>query len=168
MFHRNHQTSEQNHGVLFPILPYIIRQIYNKNGNRNVFVYLTTAFAGRMMPSYCKARKTQSIIFWQKYHFYQRYLSKTTHLLLEPFHAFLLGNTMFPANLPFAMTSINDGEAGTTKDHVEIHTIDTNWRIVFDTQINVFLNTEAKVSRFWKAVLPQFIFANLHEQKIHI
>lgn len=49
----------------------------------------------------------------------------------------------------------------TAQDDVEIQTIDTNRWIVFDSQVNVFLNTETKVSAGRKIVTSQFIFAHL-------
>ena len=33
--------------------------------------------------------------------------------------------------------------AGATQDNVKVHTVDTDGRVVFDTQIDVFLDTES-------------------------
>ena len=36
--------------------------------------------------------------------------------------------------------------ARAAQDNVRVHTVDTNGRVVFDTQIDVFLDTESKVA----------------------
>ena len=46
----------------------------------------------------------------------------------------------------------------TTKDNVEIQTVDTNGWIVLDAKINVFLNTKAEVASVTEVVLPQLVF----------
>ena len=46
----------------------------------------------------------------------------------------------------------------TTEDDIEIQAVDANGRVVFDSKINVFLDTEAEVSSVTEVVLPQFIF----------
>lgn len=50
------------------------------------------------------------------------------------------------------------------KYNVEIKTVDTDARIVLDTQVNVFLNAEAKVSSSGEVLLPQFVLTNLEKK----
>jgi len=52
-------------------------------------------------------------------------------------------------------------EAWTTEDHVEIHAVDADRRVVLDAEIDVFLNAEAEVSRRREVVLAQFVLAHL-------
>lgn len=41
---------------------------------------------------------------------------------------------------------------------VEVHSIDTDCRIILDSQIDVLADTEAKVARFTEVLLSQFVF----------
>ena len=41
---------------------------------------------------------------------------------------------------------------------VEVHSINTDCRVVFDTEIDVFANAEAEVTRFRKVLFLQFVF----------
>lgn len=49
-----------------------------------------------------------------------------------------------------------------SEHNVEVQTINTDWWIVFDTQINMFLNTKAEISAGWEVVASQFVFADLN------
>ena len=51
--------------------------------------------------------------------------------------------------------------ARSAKDNIEVHAINTNGRIVLDTQINVFLDTETEVAILGKVITTQLIFTNL-------
>lgn len=46
--------------------------------------------------------------------------------------------------------------------HVEVQAVDSNAGVVLDAQINVFLDTEAEVSRVWKVVPSQLVLTHLH------
>ena len=48
-----------------------------------------------------------------------------------------------------------------SQDHVEVHTIDTNARVVLDTKINVFLDTKAKVASSTEVIFSQLVFTHL-------
>lgn len=56
----------------------------------------------------------------------------------------------------------------TSKYNVEVKTVDTDGRIILDTQVNVFLNTKAKVPSGWEVVSPQLIFSDLKQEAILI
>merc|ERR1711994_277905 len=59
------------------------------------------------------------------------------------------------------MSSVWYIEAWSTKNYVEVHTIDTNARIILDAKINVFLNTEVKVASITEVRLTQFVLTHL-------
>jgi hypothetical protein len=52
-----------------------------------------------------------------------------------------------------------------TQYNIEIKAIDSNTGVIFDTQVNVFLDAKSKVACVRKIVLPQFIFSNLIKKK---
>ena len=56
------------------------------------------------------------------------------------------------------------GRLGDSDSHaaVEVHSVDANSRVVLDTQIDMFTDTEAEVSRSRKILFPQLVF--LHFQ----
>lgn len=47
------------------------------------------------------------------------------------------------------------------KDDVEVHAIDADVGIVFDSQINVFLDAEAEVAGVRKVAFSQLVFSDL-------
>lgn len=48
--------------------------------------------------------------------------------------------------------------------HVEVQTIDANARVIFNSQVNVFLDPKAKVSGVRKVVFPQLVFSHLEHK----
>ena len=83
------------------------------------------------------------------------------YLLLEPLHGFFLRDQMLKANtasFPFPFSNV---ETRTSQHHIEIHTINANARIVFDSKINMLLDSKAKVPSAREVVLCQLIFTNL-------
>lgn len=44
---------------------------------------------------------------------------------------------------------------------VEVHAINTNSRIIFDSQIDMLGDTEAKIPRVREVLLPQFVLLDL-------
>jgi hypothetical protein len=44
---------------------------------------------------------------------------------------------------------------------VEIHSVDTNRRVVLDTEIDVFADTETEVASLREVALSEFVFLNL-------
>lgn len=51
------------------------------------------------------------------------------------------------------------------KYNVEVQTIDTNGRIILDTQVNVFLDTKSEVACGRKVVTSQLVFPDLETTK---
>lgn len=72
---------------------------------------------------------------------------------------------MLETNFAGLSSTMDYIEAWATQYNVEIKTIDTNRWIVFDAQVNVFLDTETEVARFREIVASQFVFTNLFERK---
>lgn len=64
--------------------------------------------------------------------------------------------------------SLVDVKARSAEDDEEVKTVDTDRGVVLDAQVNVLLNTEAKVSGDGEVVLAQFVFLDLNEQKIQL
>ena len=44
---------------------------------------------------------------------------------------------------------------------VEVHSVDTNRRVVLDTKIDVFADTEAEVASLREVALSEFVFLDL-------
>ena len=53
------------------------------------------------------------------------------------------------------------------KDNVEVQTEDTDGGIILDTQINVFLDTEAKVAKAREVITTKLVFTNLGAKEIN-
>lgn len=53
------------------------------------------------------------------------------------------------------------------KDYVEIKTVDTNGWIVLDSQVNVFLDAESKVSGAREVLFTQLVLSYLQQSKIY-
>lgn len=57
--------------------------------------------------------------------------------------------------------SLVDIEAGTTEHDVKVETIDTDRRVVLDAQVDVLLDTEAKVAGVREVVFAQLVLLDL-------
>ena len=60
---------------------------------------------------------------------------------------------MLVAYSPTLSLAPGNSKARTTQDHVEIHPIDPDARVVLDAQVNVLLDPKAKVPHFREVVL---------------
>ena len=81
--------------------------------------------------------------------------------VLEPLDGLLLGHTVVDAHTVGAVLASRDTATRTLKDDVEIHTIDTYLRIVLDAEIDVLLDTEAKVARAAEVAVKKLVLLNL-------
>ncbi len=52
-------------------------------------------------------------------------------------------------------------EAGAAEHHIEVHTVDTDGRVVLQTQVNVLLNAEAEVAGGREVALFQLVLVHL-------
>ena len=64
----------------------------------------------------------------------------------EPFHWFFLWNSVFGSDSWFTSSSQTDSASWSLKDHVKVHTENTGKWIILDTEIDVFLDTESKIT----------------------
>merc|ERR1719249_477411 len=85
----------------------------------------------------------------------------TVVLGLEPLHGVLLGQAVWEANLANLGSPVSHIHAGPAEDDKEVHTIDTNARVILDSQVNVLLDAEAKVAVVGEVLLPQLVLLNL-------
>merc|ERR1719244_1455715 len=85
----------------------------------------------------------------------------TVILGLEPLHGVLLGESVLESNMSGLATSVTDIHARSTHDHVKVHSIDSNAWVILDAKINVFLDTEAKVSVLGEVLSSQLILLDL-------
>ena len=85
----------------------------------------------------------------------------TVILGLEPFHGIVLGESVGESQAAGLVLLVAHVHAGTAEDDIEVHTINTDGRVVLDTQVNVFLDTETKVAILGKVITTQLVFTNL-------
>jgi hypothetical protein len=83
---------------------------------------------------------------------------KSIILLFEELFSFFFGNTLGNTHSVGASSSLRDSLAGFLKDNIEVHTENTGVGIIFDTKVNVFLNTEAEVTGVGEVTFSKFEF----------
>ena len=65
---------------------------------------------------------------------------------LEPFHSIVFCEPVGESKTARFALLVPDVHARSTKNNVEVHTINTNRGIVFNTQIDMFLDTKSKIA----------------------
>lgn len=70
----------------------------------------------------------------------------TIKLGLEPVDGLILCNAVVGTELAGSMATTGDAASGALKDNEEVHTVDTNGRIILNAKIDVLLDTETKVA----------------------
>ena len=78
----------------------------------------------------------------------------------EPLHSFFFVDSMFSPDSGFASSSKTHSVSWSFQDDVEVHTEDTGVRIILNTEVDVFLNTEAEVSSVREVCFSQFSILN--------
>ena len=68
---------------------------------------------------------------------------------------------MTPSNLGLRASPPGDPRAWPSHAAVEVHPVDTNRRIVLDTQINMLRDAEAEVAGLGEVLLAQLVFLDL-------
>merc|ERR1719206_989351 len=95
----------------------------------------------------------------------QGLLEKNTIVfLLEPFDGIGFRDFVLEPNSRLLSATVCNVISRSGKHNIEIHTIDTNARIVLDAKIDMFCNTKSKVSSFRKVASSQLVF--LHFQTL--
>merc|ERR1712168_163940 len=80
---------------------------------------------------------------------------------LEPFLSIRFGDLVSESNSGLLSATVCNIVSWSSQHNVEIHSVDTNTRIVLDTQINMFGNTKAKIAGGREISLSQFVFLHL-------
>merc|ERR1711946_87954 len=80
--------------------------------------------------------------------------------LLEPFHGILALQSVLESNNTCLATALSYTESRSSEDNVEVQAINANGGVVFDTKINVFLNTETEVASVGEVIFPQLVFSD--------
>ena len=83
---------------------------------------------------------------------------KSIILLFEELFSFFFGNTLGNTHSVGASSSLGHSLTGFLKNNIEIHTENTGIGIVFDTKVNVFLNTEAEITGVGEVTFSKFEF----------
>lgn len=65
---------------------------------------------------------------------------------LKPLDAIALEKTMSVADDRLGMTATGHSETRASENNEEVHTVDTSAGVVFDTQVNVLLDTETEAT----------------------
>ena len=87
---------------------------------------------------------------------------------MEPLDRFLTSDAMRSSNTASAASTLGNTAAVAVQDDVEIHTIDTDGRIVFQSKIDVLLDTKSKVAGVGEVLTVQFVFLYLKRENIYI
>lgn len=70
-------------------------------------------------------------------------------------------NLMVGSNVGLGSATLSNTLTRSGHARIEIHSVDTNRRIVLDTEINVFADTETKVASLREVALAQLVFLDL-------
>merc|ERR1719184_542836 len=80
---------------------------------------------------------------------------------LEPLHCVVLDQTVGEADGSGAPLLVADVHAWPAQHDVKVHSVNTDVGVVLDTQVNVFLDTEAKVTVVGKVLAAKLELAHL-------
>ena len=81
--------------------------------------------------------------------------------LLEPFNSLITVDPVAGADSALAATAASNSGTRAAHTAVEVHAIDTNARIVLDTEIYMFANAKAEVACIGEVALTELIFLHL-------
>ncbi len=90
---------------------------------------------------------------------YCKFLSN--YLLLKPFLCIFLDKAMTGTYSAFASSSSGNSGSWPAENNIEIHSVDSNAGVIFNTKIDVLLNSKAKVPSSREVSFFQFVFSNL-------
>jgi len=77
---------------------------------------------------------------------------------LEPFDGISLNDSVVGTNSASSLSSSGNSLTGTAHDAIKVHSVNSDTRIVLDSQVDVFRNTESKVSTLREVSLAKFVF----------
>ena len=78
--------------------------------------------------------------------------------LLEPFLWIGFRDFVTESNLRLLSATVSNIESRSSKNNIEIHTVNTNAGIVFDSEIDMFGNSKPEVSSGWEVSLSKLVF----------
>lgn len=81
--------------------------------------------------------------------------------LLEPFDSLVTVDAVASADFARAAAATGDALAGTGHAAVEVHTVDTDRRVVLDAEIDVLVDTEAEVTGLAEVALAELVLLDL-------
>ena len=87
--------------------------------------------------------------------------NNTVEALLEPGHGIFLLYTVLEADTGLLCFSLGDSSSWTTHDNVEVHTEDTDTRVVPGTKVNVLLDTETEVAGLGEVLAAELVLLDL-------
>jgi hypothetical protein len=85
----------------------------------------------------------------------------TLKLVLEPLDGVFLGDLVVDSNTSCADLSLGNAGSRSVQADEKVHSVDTSGRIVLDTQIDVLVDSETKVSGLGEVSLKQFVLLDL-------
>jgi len=83
---------------------------------------------------------------------------KSIILLFEELSGFFFGDALSDADSVGASSSLRNSLSGFSEDDIEIHSKNTSVGIVLDTEVNMFLNTEAEIAGVGEVTFSKFEF----------
>lgn len=95
--------------------------------------------------------------------------NNTFKLGLEPFHGIILGHLMLYSDSRMATSSLSYTISWALQDNVEIHSINASGRIIFNTQVNMFVDAKSKISGVGEIAAEEFVLLDLEAclQELH-
>ena len=91
----------------------------------------------------------------------RRLSDDTLESVLEPLDGLLALDLVGSSNVGLASATLGNSLARSGHAAVEVHSVDTNRRIVLDTKIDVFAYTEAEVASLREVALSELVFLDL-------
>jgi hypothetical protein len=79
---------------------------------------------------------------------------------LDPFHGLGLGDAVLLADAALLVLAAGDAATRSRQDHIKVHAVNPDRRIVLDAEINVLLDTESEVARVREVLGLQLIILN--------
>ena len=83
---------------------------------------------------------------------------KSIILLFEELSGFFFGDALSNTDTIGASSSLRNSLSGFVENDIEIHSKNTSIRIILDTEVNMFLNTEAEVTGVGEVTFSKFEF----------
>lgn len=114
------------------------------------------------LPDQCNPRKRLAILSFCCLHAKSYDLSDDAiEALLEPFDRLVTVDAVASADSALAAAATGDALAGTGHAAVEVHTVDTDRRVVLDAEIDVLVDTEAEVTSLAEVALAELVLLDL-------